>query len=138
MRSARLALALLLTTSLGCAQKDWIDRTLVTESVTGAWDGSFVGSCPRGMRLDLQQNGSKVTGVATLFGPSSSLPSGPFPIKGNVAGDVFRFEAPRGAGSGELTVSGDDMNGQFRWSCGAAPMSLHRVDSLSRTGSPPR
>src|SRR5262245_19708998 len=110
-----------------CAQKDWIDRTLVTENVTGVWDGSFVGGCPHRMRLDLQQNGPKVTGVAILSGPSSSLPSGPFPIKGNVAADLFRFEAPRGAGSGELTVSGDHMNGQFLWGCGTAPMSFHRI-----------
>ena len=40
MRSARLALALLLTTSLGCAEKDWIDRTLVTADVTGTWQGT--------------------------------------------------------------------------------------------------
>src|SRR5262249_61346117 len=100
---------------MSCAQKDWIDRTLVTENVTGVWDGSFVGGCPHGMRLDLQQNGSKVTGVAILSGPSSSLPSGPFPIKGNVAADLFRFAAQRGAGSGELKVRGDEMIGTVHW-----------------------
>jgi hypothetical protein len=41
MRAPHLALALLLTASLGCAQKDRIDRTLITENVTGAWAGSM-------------------------------------------------------------------------------------------------
>src|SRR5215471_11247843 len=109
MRPARLALALLLTASLGCAQKDWIDRTLVTENVTGAWAGSVGESnCYRELRLDLQQDGSKVTGVATM-----SLAGAPFPIQGSMSGDVFTFKSsPRGASSAELTVSGDDMNGQ--------------------------
>src|SRR5215831_13183679 len=128
-RMARVLLGILVMLLMGCAQKDWIDRTLVTENVTGAWTGSFGGGCPHGLRLDLQQDGSKVTGVATLSGPSSSLPAGPFPIQGSVAGDVFSFKAPRGAASGELTVSGDDMTGQFLWGCGSGPMLLNRVDS---------
>jgi len=134
MRSARIALALLLTTSLGCAQKDWIDRTLVTENVTGAWAGSVgAGNCYRVVRLDLKQDGTKVTGVATI-----SLSGAPFPIQGGMAGDVFTFKSPRGTGSGELTVSGDDMSGQVLWGCGNSRMSLHRVDSVLRTESPPR
>jgi len=28
----------------GCAQKDWIDRTLVTVDVTGVWSGSLRGA----------------------------------------------------------------------------------------------
>jgi len=51
-----------------------------------------------------------------------------------VAGDVFTFKSsPRGTASGEVTVSGDDMSGQILWGCGNSRMSLHRVDSLSRT-----
>jgi hypothetical protein len=50
----------------GCAQHDWIDRTLVTENVTGAWTGSFgEGNSYRELRLDLRQEGTKVTGFAT-------------------------------------------------------------------------
>jgi len=60
---------------MGCAQKDWIDRTLVTENVTGAWTGSLgVGSCYRDVRLDLQQDGTKVTGVATMSLSGPPLP----------------------------------------------------------------
>jgi len=119
---------------MGCAQKDWIDRTLVTENVTGAWTGSLgVGGCYRDVRLDLQQDGTKVTGVATI-----SLSGAPFPIQGSMAGDVFTFKNQRGSSNGELTVSGDDMSGQILWGCGNSRMSLRRVDSLSRTEAPPR
>jgi hypothetical protein len=132
---------LAIASTIGCAQKDWIDRTLVTENVTGGWAGSFgVHGCYREVRLDLQQDGSKVTGLATFLGSgsTSSFAGAPVSIQGSVAGDVFSFKLPRGTGSGELTVSGDDMSGQFLWGCGPTPMSFHRVDSVSRTGSPPR
>src|SRR5262245_49802052 len=132
---ARALLVLAIASNIACAQKDWIDRTLVTENVTGSWTGSLgVGGCYRDVRLDLQQDGTKVTGVATI-----SLSGAPFPIQGGMAGDVFTFKSsPRGASSVELTVSGDDMSGQILWGCGNSRMSLRRVDSLSRTGSPPR
>src|SRR5215467_8140918 len=133
---ARVLLGIALVFLMGCAQKDWIDRTLVTENVTGSWTGSLgVGGCYRDVRLDLQQDGTKVTGVATI-----SLSGAPFPIQGGMAGDVFTFKSsPRGASSAELTVSGDDMSGQILWWCGNNRMSLHRVDSASRTeASPPR
>ena len=131
---ARVLLGISLVFLMGCAQKDWIDRTLVTENVTGAWTGSLgAGGCYRDVRLDLQQDGTKVTGVATI-----SLFGAPFPFQGSMAGDVFTFKGPRGGMSGELTVSGDDMSGQILWYCGNSRMSLHRVDSASRTEAPPR
>jgi len=132
---ARVLLGISVVFLMGCAQKDWIDRTLVTENVTGAWAGSIgEGNCHRDVRLDLKQDGTKVTGVATI-----SLSGAPFPIQGGMAGDVFTFKSsPRGASSAELTVNGDDMSGQILWWCGNNRMSLHRVDSVSRTESPPR
>jgi len=138
---ARVLLGIALVFLMGCAQKDWIDRTLVTENVTGGWAGSFgEGNCRREVRLDLQQDGSKVTGLAIFLGASDtySVSGVPFPIQGSVAGDLFTFKSPRATASGEVTVSGDDMRGQILWGCGNSQMSLHRVDSLSRTGSPPR
>jgi len=134
MRSARLALALLLAANLGCAQKDWIDRTLVTENVTGAWTGLLgTSGCSRDVRLDLQQDGSKVTGVGMI-----SVSNDRFPIQGSVAGDVFTFKSLRGSTSGELTVGGDDMKGRILWGCGNTPVLLRRVDSASRNEVPPR
>jgi len=38
---ARGFLILAIASTIGCAQKDWIDRTLVTENATGAWTGSW-------------------------------------------------------------------------------------------------
>jgi len=139
MRSARLALALLLMASLGCAQKDWIDRTLVTENVTGAWTGSFgEGSSYRELRLDLRQEGTKVSGVARMLLGGNYGGGDTSPLQGNVAGDVFTFKMLRGSASGELTVSGDDMSGQILWIYGNRRASLRRVDASSRTESPPR
>src|SRR5262245_32553736 len=108
-RMARVLLGILVVLLMGCAQKDWIDRTLVTENVTGGWAGSFgEGNCRREVRLDLQQDGSKVTGLAIFLGASDtySVSGVPFPIQGSVAGDLFTFKSPRATASGEVTVSG--------------------------------
>src|SRR5215470_17177295 len=132
-RMARVLLGVSLVLA-GCAQKDWIDRTLVTENVTGAWTGLLgTHGCSRDLRLELQQEGSKVTGVGMV-----SVSNDRFPIQGSVAGDVFTFKSLRGSTTGELTVSGDDMNGNILWGCGNSPTSLHRVESASRTEAPPR
>lgn len=37
---ARMLLVLAIASTIGCAQKDWIDRTLVTVDVTGVWEGT--------------------------------------------------------------------------------------------------
>jgi hypothetical protein len=71
----------------GCANTDWIERTLVTVDVTGVWDGT--------VRLELQQQGPNVTGYfrAPLRLANWEVISGP--IEGSVAGDVFRFKDAR-------------------------------------------
>ena len=70
----------LLTTALavgsGCAQGDWIDRTLVTVDVTGVWTGrTYIPHATSGLiidvRLELQQEGPKVKGTIR---PSGSIP----------------------------------------------------------------
>jgi len=44
MRSlGRLLLATSLMAAAACAHRDWIDRTLVTESVAGVWSGTAGG-----------------------------------------------------------------------------------------------
>jgi hypothetical protein len=102
-------LATLLALSAGCAQKDWIDRTLVTVDVTGTWYGSTVGGVGREIFFELKQEGSRVTGSMRTapFGASGSGP-----IDGTVAGDVFRFKDSTGSVEGEMTVSGDEMIGR--------------------------
>ena len=139
MRAALGVIAMTFVFASGCAQKDWIDRTLVTVDVTGAWAGSFgEGNSYRDIRLNLQQEGAKVTGSATLLGPDASRLGFPFTLNGSVGGDVFTFKAERGPTSGELMVSGDDMSGHIDSVYGTTRISLHRVDSLSGTPSPPR
>ena len=134
MKSLWVAIVVAFVFASACARQDWIDRTLVTENVTGAWTGLLGPSgCSRDVRLDLQQEGSKVTGVGVVF-----VSNDRFPIQGSVAGDVFTFKSLRGSTSGELTVSGDDMKGRILWGCGNTPVLLHRVESTPRTEAPPR
>ena len=49
----------------GCAQKDWIDRTLVTVDVTGTWRATNI---TNGIvvQLELEQQGATVKGVMHL------------------------------------------------------------------------
>jgi hypothetical protein len=135
---AALLLATLLALAAGCAQKDWIDRTLVTVDVTGSWYGIAAaggGGIRREFFFELKQEGSKVTGSMRTrpFGAVGNVA-----IDGTVAGDVFRFKDSKGSAEGELTVSGDEMNGRASFYSGGGPISLRRVDPSSRPASPPR
>jgi len=59
MRAALGVIAAALVFASGCAQKDWIDRTLVTVDVTGTRVGSL-GPGLREMSLELKQEGSAI------------------------------------------------------------------------------
>ena len=130
-------LTTLLTLSAGCARTDWIDRALVTVDVTGTWEGTL--STGIGLSFELQQQGPTVKGSMRLTTGSSQNPTGirPGPIEGTVAGDVFRFRQLNGSAEGEMTVSGDEMNGRATLGYILA-LSLRRVDPSSRPVSPPR
>lgn len=64
---ARSLIVLALTLWSGCARPDWIQQTLVTADVTGAWVGStmprLVGGSSLEVRLELEQEGAKVKGI---------------------------------------------------------------------------
>jgi hypothetical protein len=118
-RTARLLIAATLLVGSGCAKTDWIDRTLVTVDVTGSW--SVVEGVGRGTSFELEQQGSTVKGL--IAGRESG--TNPFsilgPIRGAVAGDVFRFGSTRGEIIGELTAaSGDEMTGTMSRAGGGA------------------
>jgi hypothetical protein len=136
----RALIALALAFGLGCAPSDWIDRTLVTENMTGTWSGGWTGRSAE-ILFELEQQGSTVKGLMRLTAGTSymtqmGVKSGP--IEGTIAGDVFRFRQTNGDVEGEMTVSGDEMAGRASSSVGSRPFSLRRVDSSSPVGSPPR
>jgi hypothetical protein len=139
-RTSRLLLVATLVFASGCAKTDWIERTLVTVDVTGTWYGYGTSSATTsgGMSgnveiwLELEQEGSRVKGSYRQKPDQSTNVSGP--IEGTVSGDVFRYRLVRGSSDIELTVSGDEMNGQTS----DRRFSLRRVNSSSPTGSPPR
>jgi hypothetical protein len=126
----------LLTVTAGCAQKDWIDRTLVTVDVTETWEGVDGFSTPTS--LELEQQASTIKGFIRDSGTRIVSMAGP--IEGTVAGDVLRFKNARGDVEGELTVSGDEMSGTISRAGygGTRRISLRRVDPSSPPASPPR
>jgi hypothetical protein len=75
----------------GCAQTDWIDRTLVTVDVTGVWEGRLIAttSASRDVVLVLQQQGGKVTGEIRNLSTGSVTSAGSAPIEGTVNGDTL-------------------------------------------------
>ena len=131
---ARLLLGISVVLLMGCAQKDWIDRTLVTESVHGVWEGSMASSSGQpfirdDIRLELEQKGRNVTGLLRhqliIAGPRGTTP-----IEGSMAGDQFTFQDLRGTLTGELTVGGDEMTGQGMAGPRAVTYSLRRIDTI--------
>src|SRR5262245_27622954 len=115
---------------MGCAQRDWIDRTLVTENVSGSWYGAMVGLTAGGsedIRLTFKQEGGKVTGEFRTSGRLASWITSEGALEGTVAGDLFKFNDTRRTITGELTVSGDEMHGQL----GQFHADLQRVESSS-------
>lgn len=134
----RVVIIAALTFGAGCASSDWIDRTLVTVEVTGTWSGRITGTGGGGSRdvvFELVQNGSTVKGYMKTSISTGGMPG---PIDGTLAGDVFRFRDARGNFEGELTVSGDEMDGRGSVNGILHRISLRRADSSSPPGSPPR
>ena len=139
----RVLIAAALAFGSGCAQTDWINRTLVTVDVTGTWSGTVAGGgaspyVTPDLLLELEQQGSRVKGSLRL------TPGGSAELGGTVAGDVFRFRALGASANnrdieGEVTVSGDEMSGRMSTPVLAGrPLSLRRVDPSSRPGPPTR
>jgi len=126
-----------------CARQDWIDRTLLTETVAGAWEGTMTTatmspSATNQVRFAPEQEGPKVKGsfAGALY---STAPLGTLLIEGSMAGDVFTFQDARGMLTGELTVSGDEMTGKgVVGNNRQVVIRLRRVDAVAPTSSPPR
>jgi len=132
-------LVLAIASTIACARQDWIDRTLVTENVTGVWSGSTVSGGGRPpLELELRQQGAKVTGVMKISPVGSASFGSSVPIEGSLAGDVLTFRDARGVYSGELTVGGDEMVGQIFGPGGKRRASLHRESTGAQSDSPTR
>jgi len=134
---ASVILVAVLVFGSGCARKDWIEQTLVTVDVTGVWIGSVgVGNVAREIRLELEQQGPKVTGYVRRLG--AGMGAYPLqlegPLEGTVGGDVFSFRLTNAAGEGTMTVSGDEMKGYVSVG-GRVPISMRRVESSSASPS---
>ena len=120
MRAMWVFVALVLTS--GCAQQDWIDRTLVTVDVTGTWEGTTrpisgsAGGSAGAVMFVLQQQGAKVTGEMKFRGVTEGVSAlvGGVPIEGTVSGDAFTFHEMTGpTARGEFQVNGDEMVGSM-------------------------
>ena len=126
MRLTWVIVAATLAVGTGCAQKDWIDRTLVTVDVTGVWEGTLHGGiADRRLTLTLVQSGSKVTGQMATSGAGAPGPV-EGPVDGTVTGDIFIFEDRRGRLKAELQVNTDEMIGSMTWQFGPGTITLHR------------
>jgi hypothetical protein len=129
--TVEVCLAAVLALGSGCARPDWIEQTLVTVDVTGAWSGTPMTAGLNELRLELEQEGPKVKG-AILGGAMRGARSTPVggAIVGTVAGDVFSFTQTNGDFRGELVVSGDEMKGQVTMGM-LVPILLRRVNPTS-------
>jgi hypothetical protein len=137
---ATLIVAVLVFSS-GCVTRpDWIQATLVTADVTGVWQGTVpspvVGPVMRAV-LDLEQEGPKVKGK--LETPNRRTSGA---LEGRVGGDVFHFKVINNAGeiavTGELTVSGDEMEGLVTVPTSTSPTTQTARISLRRVAAPSR
>ena len=123
----------------------------MTVDVTGVWIGSMVtrsptaGSISYQVRLDLEQQGPKAKGYFRPLGGGidrDAIAKGlankfEGPIDGTVGGDVFTFKLTNGTTVGEMTVSGDEMNGNV--TIGARDQSVAGLQAqifLRRVNSP--
>ena len=111
----------------GCAQQDWIDRTLVTVDVTGVWEETQTGTnFSWGIELDLKQEGAKVTGWVTGIRNTGGTAESPIPIVGTVSGDTFSFPEVSGIPLRvQAQVNGDEMTGSRSW-LSTWTIALHR------------
>jgi len=134
MKTAWLGVAVAVVFASGCAQKDWIDRTLVTVDVTGVWAGGFTrtsGSAGQSVGevvFALQQQGAKVTGMMNLpiLVGFPGVSSEGIRIEGTVSGDTFTFHQVTGQTiQGEFPVHGDEMTGSWAWTT-TQTATLHR------------
>jgi len=132
--------AAFLACASSCAKPDWIQQTLVTVDVTGVWIGSTTrqsGLSTFEVRLELEQQGPKVTGSVRQTGPGfGGFGALTGPLDGFIRGDVFSFALTNATAQGELTVTGDEMTGYMNHHGSKLPISFRRVSSTLPASQP--
>jgi hypothetical protein len=75
-------------------------------NIAGTWNGGFYGPASNSVSMQLQQQGSAVTGNIAVGGRADL--SGP--IKGTVRGNMFDYDLANG-GQGTMQISGNSISG---------------------------
>ena len=102
-------IGLILVFGAGCASSGSSPSAAVTgppANVAGTWSGGFYGPASNSVSMQLQQQGSAVTGTIQVGG-MSNLDG---PIKGTVRGNMMDYSIANG-GSGTMQVSGNTISG---------------------------
>ena len=102
-------IGLVLMLGAGCASSSSSAPAAATgppANVAGSWSGGFYGALSNSVSMQLQQQGTAVTGNIDVGG-RSDLSGG---IKGTVSGNMFNYSLANG-GSGTMQVSGNTISG---------------------------
>jgi len=117
---AWIVIGLVLLTVAGCASSDMSSPAAATgppANVAGNWNGGLYGAASNSVSMQLQQQGTAVTGTIDVGG-RTDLSGG---ITGTVSGNVLSYRVANG-GSGTMQVSGNTISGTV----GGAPFRAQR------------
>jgi hypothetical protein len=102
-------IGLILVFGAGCASSSSSPSAAPTgppANLTGSWSGGFYGALSNSVSMQLQQQGTAVTGNIDVGG-RSDLSGG---IKGTVRGNMLDYTLANG-GSGTMQISGNTISG---------------------------
>jgi hypothetical protein len=104
-------IGLILVFGAGCASSGSSNAPAASgppANVAGSWNGGFYGALSNSVSMQLQQQGTAVTGSIDVGG----RPDLSGPIKGTVRGNMLDYSlTSMGGGSGTMQVSGNTISG---------------------------
>lgn len=103
-----IVIGLVLVFGAGCASSDKAAAPYSGPpvNVTGSWNGGFYGALSNSVSMQLQQQGTAVTGNIDVGGRSDLSGA----ISGTVSGNMFSYRIANG-GAGTMQVSGNVISG---------------------------
>jgi hypothetical protein len=104
-----IVIGLVLVFGAGCASSSSSTAATPTgppANIAGSWNGGFYGALSNSVSMQLQQQGTAVTGTIDVGG-RTDLSGG---IKGTVSGNMFNYNLANG-GAGTMQVSGNTISG---------------------------